>query len=88
MSPAGLAAANAGAGVILAARGHPFWSAAIIALAAEGIGVVLGRMYPEKFPLLRGETGFEYGTNVGIVMASWWVTRQLVVPYELPRPIR
>lgn len=71
--------------MILAARGHPFGSAVIIALGAEGIGVLLGRMYPAKFPLLAGETGSEYITNVGVVVASWWVTKQLVASYQQPR---
>jgi hypothetical protein len=88
VSPAGLVAVNAGAGVILAARGHPFGSAAIIALGAEAIGVLLGRMYPEKLPLLAGETATEYATNVGVVIASWWVSRQLIAPYQLPRGAR
>lgn len=88
MSPVGLAAANAAGGIVLAARGHPFASAIVIAATAEGVGMLLGRMYPQRFPLLAGETTGEYFRNVAIVMASWWVTKQATAPYQLPRAAR
>ncbi len=87
MSPAAFVAINVGAGTILAVRGHTFVSAAAIAVAAEGIGLVLGRMYPQRFPLLAGETGREYFTNTGIVIASWWLSKQIIAPYQTPRAL-